>query len=307
MLIKLDTIALKPLPDVLTIHSPQKIAEIEIPNLLNVLQDFGPGAKAFSLSGIIKNNDGGLLLALSGIDELKRKGKDVLFHFDKLSWKVRIRDINYQVLRRRHVRYTIEMQETAKPKEYLFIRDATMHRPDRMQQYVTLAKARAKAFSLRGALNRIYNAMNRIDQYLSNVREILRDIQNLAELPLNLVNRLKFELSMIDLTCEIIKLETYQLITANTIAKRTYSAFEDMLSYVHLMVESIGTESQFMWVQADSLPKKEKTYIVEGDDTIQSISLKFYNTINRWTDICYANHLTDPTSIEVGDTLTIPQ
>jgi hypothetical protein len=304
MLIKLGTIALKPPSDVFTIQSPQKIAEIELPNQVNDLQDFGPGAKAFSLSGVIKNNDGGLLLALSGIDELKRKGKDIIFHFDRQSWKVRIRSINYQVLRRRHVRYTIEMQETQDPKQYLFVRDMVMHKPDRMALYVAQARARARAFSLRGALNRIYNSFNQLDEFLSNVREILRDVQTLAELPLNLLNRFKFELSMIDFTCEIIKLEARQLLDT---PNRTYSAFEDMLVYVYAMMESAGIESQFMWVQADSLPKKEKTYIVESNDTIQSISLKFYNTVNRWTDICYANHLIDPTLIKVGDTLFIPQ
>ena len=305
MLIKLDTISLKPSSvDSLTIESPQKIAEIEIPYLQNVLQDFGPGAKHFSLSGLIKANDGGLLLALSGIDELKRKGKDIIFHLDRLSWKVRIKDINYQVLRQKHIRYSIEMQETQEAKQFVYVRDTTLTRPDKMVKWVLLAKAKARAFSLRGALNRIYNSFNKIDEFLSNVRSILRDVRTLAELPMNLVNRLKFELSMIALHCEIIKAETSRLLGT---AKRTYSAFEDMLQFVYQYAQSILTEANFMWVQADALSYKEKTYIVESGDTIQSISIKFYNTINRWTDICYANHLTDPTLIKPGDTLIIPR
>uniref|UniRef100_A0A7C6A8Q0 LysM domain-containing protein n=1 Tax=candidate division WOR-3 bacterium TaxID=2052148 RepID=A0A7C6A8Q0_UNCW3 len=302
MIIKLGDFQFPKPPEDFSITSPQKTAHIELPEIEDVIQDFGPGPKQFSLVGIFSKKMGGIGLALS-LDEIKNKGERILFSIDRLSWLVHFQNFNFKVLRGGHCQYTIELIETKRPEPFIFVREPDTLGPDIMDFYIAQLKAQAKAFRLHNALAQIYNSIGKIDEYLANVRSILRDIRTLAELPMNLLNRLKFELSMILLHCEIIMAETKRLLT---VPARTYSAFESMLSYVYQYVQGIFQEAGFMWTRANSLPNKEKTHIVTNQDTLQSISKQYYNTYSRWTDIAYANKIIDPTTIKPGDSLIIP-
>ncbi len=53
-------------------------------------------------------------------------------------------------------------------------------------------------------------------------------------------------------------------------------------------------------------PKAPKTYVVQKGDTLQKISMKFYNTNNKWKKIQQANKGIDPDKLKVGTKLTIP-
>ena len=53
---------------------------------------------------------------------------------------------------------------------------------------------------------------------------------------------------------------------------------------------------------------KVRTYVVQGGDTLVSISKKFYQTTSRWKDILDANQnqLSNPDELKVGQTIILP-
>ena len=53
--------------------------------------------------------------------------------------------------------------------------------------------------------------------------------------------------------------------------------------------------------------KEPIIHIVQSGDTLQGISKKYYNDIEKYTLIMKANGLTDPDRIMVGQELIIPQ
>ena len=48
-------------------------------------------------------------------------------------------------------------------------------------------------------------------------------------------------------------------------------------------------------------------YVVKSGDNLQKISLKFYNTIDRYKDIMQVNNITDPNQLAIGEVLIIPK
>jgi len=303
MNVKIGNIVLDPVPDSLAVQSPQKIAEIELPNMQNVFQDFGPGPKRFSLTGILRSRDGGIDLALQ-LDETKRQGEEVIFAIDgSVSWKVRIQQFNFDVLRRGNVRYSMELVEVSEPEPFVFMPQPEIYAPDRMAAWVALLKAQAKGFQLQGALAAVHNAIWKLEETLSKIKNRVRAIRQLVELPYNELNRLKFELGLCLLQCDLIKQESRKILDA---PQRNYSAAEEMLKYVYQYCQLITNEAGVMYTAARMVPKKEQTYIVQEEDTLQAISMKYYKTSNRWTDIAGANDITDPTTIAAGQQLLIP-
>jgi len=301
--VKIGNTNLNPLPDSLTVQSPQKIAEIELPHTQNAFQDFGPGPKRFSLGGILRASDGGIKLALA-FDETKRKGEEVIFAIGQdASWKVRIQQFNFDLLRRGNIRYTMDLVEVSEPEPFVFMPQPEIYAPDRMQAWIALIKLQAKGFELRGALAQVHNAIWKLEEGLAKIKNMIRDIRELAELPANQLNLLKFELGICLLQCDIIKQEAKRILDA---PQRNYSAAEEMIKYVYQYVQAIATEGGVMYTACLAVPKKEQTYTVRDDDTLQGISVKYYNTPNRWSEIAAANDILDPTLIVVGQELEIP-
>ena len=60
--------------------------------------------------------------------------------------------------------------------------------------------------------------------------------------------------------------------------------------------------------KAESKKTGAHHYVVQGGDTLRSISRKFYKTSRRWRDILDANEkkIDDPENLKAGQTLTIP-
>ena len=304
MNIKVGDISLKPLPDSLSVQSPQKIAQIELPDIKDVFQDFGPGPKRFYLTSIFKKKYGGITQALT-LDEIKNKGEEIIFALgSEASWKVRIRNFNFNYLRRGNIRYTLDMVEVSEPEPFVFMPQPELYGPDRMLAYITALKLKAKGFSLMNALANVHNAIWQIIDALSNIKDIIRGIRRLTELPYDQLNLLKFELGLIGLQCEIIRAEAQMILDT---PQRNYSAAEEMLKFVYQYAQMIQNESGFMYTSANAIPKKEQTYIVMGNDTLMSISMDFFGSYARWSDIAGANNIIDPTSIEVGQSLLIPE
>jgi len=302
--IKVGDISLEPLPDSLSIQSPQKIAQIELPDMQDVFQDFGPGPKRFSLTGVFHKKNGGIKQALR-LDAVKQAGEEVTFAINSdASWKVRIQSFNFDYLRRGNIRYVIEMSEVSEPKPFVFTPQPELYGPDKMAAYLAKLKIQAKGFSVLNALATVHNAIWKIEGALAKVKNIIRDIRNLVELPYNQLNLLKFELEIIGIQCEIIKAEAKKVLDAPA---RNWTASEEMLKFVYQYAQMIGNELGVMLRAAQSIPHQEQTYIVQGDDTLMSISLYFYGNCNRWSDIAGANGIIDPTTIEVGQELVIPE
>lgn len=303
MNVKVGNIKLEPLPSSLSVQSPQKIAEVELPNTQNVFQDFGPGPKRFSLSGIFRSADGGIKLALA-MDETKRKGEEIIFAIGQdASWKVRIQQFNFDVLRRGNIRYSLDLVEVSEPEPFVFVPQPEIYAPDRMQAWIALIKLQAKGFELQGALAQVHNAIWKLEESLAKIKNMIRDIRELAELPANQLNLLKFELGLCLLQCDIIKQEAKKILDA---PQRNYSAAEEMIKYLYQYIQAIANEGGVMYTACLAVPKKEQTYTVRDDDTLQGISVKFYNTPNRWSEIAAANDILDPTQILVGQELEIP-
>lgn len=304
MNIKVGDTSLKPLPDSLSIQSPEKIAQIELPDTQDVFQDFGPGPKQFYLTGIFKNKNGGITQALA-LDAVKSKGEEIIFSIDNTaSWKVRIQNFNFDLLRRGNVRYTLDMVEVSEPEPFVFMPQPELYGPDRMDVIIASLKLKAKGFSLTNALANVHNAIWKIEEALSDIKNIIKGIRRLTELPYNQLNLLKFELGLIGLQCEIIMSEAKKILDA---PQRNYSAVEEMLKYVYQYAQLTKNESGFMYTAANAVPKKEQVHIVTGNDTLMSISLNYYGSYVRWSDIAGANEITDPTVIEVGQELMIPE
>jgi LysM repeat protein len=57
---------------------------------------------------------------------------------------------------------------------------------------------------------------------------------------------------------------------------------------------------------AGPAPTTSQTYTVRSGDTLSGISVKFYGTSSRWTQIADANGITNPKTLAVGKVLTIP-
>lgn len=304
MNIKVGDINLKPLPDSFSVQSPEKIAQIELPDTQDVFQDFGPGPKKFYLTGIFKNRTGGISQALV-LDAVKSKGEEIIFSIDNTaSWKIRIQNFNWDLLRRGNVRYTLDMIEVSEPEPFVFMPQPELYGPDRMDAYIASLRLKAKGFSLTNALANVHNAIWKIEEALTNLKNIIRGIRRLTELPYSQLNLLKFELGLIGLQCEIIMAEAKKILDA---PQRDYSAAEEMLKYVYQYAQLTKNESGFMYTAANAVPKKEQTHIVNGDDTLMSISIDYYGSYARWSDIAGANDITDPTTIEVGQELMIPE
>ncbi|MGB3341330.1 MAG: LysM domain-containing protein [bacterium] len=304
MNIKVGNTNLKPLPDSLSIQSPEKIAQIELPDTQDVFQDFGPGPKRFYLTGIFKNKNGGLTQALN-LDAVKNQGEEIIFSIDNTaSWKVRIQSFNFDLLRRGNVRYALDMVEVSEPEPFVFMPQPELYGPDRMDVIIASLKLKAKGFTLTNALANVHNAIWKIEEALSDIKNIIKGIRRLTELPYSQLNLLKFELGLIELQCEIIMAEAKKIIDA---PQRNYSAVEEMLKYVYQYAQLTKNESGFMYAAANAVPKKEQVHIVTGNDTLMSISLNYYGSYVRWSDIAGANDIMDPTTIEVGQELMIPE
>ena len=304
MNIKVGDVSLKPLPDSLSVQSPQKIAQIELPDTQDVFQDFGPGPKRFYLTSIFKKKYGGITQALA-MDEIKNKGEEIIFALgSEASWKVRIQNFNWNHLRLGNIRYTLDMVEVSEPEPFVFTPQPELYGPDRMEVYIAALKLKARGFSLTNALASVHNAIWQIIDALSNIKDIIRGIRRLTELPYDQLNLLKFELGLIGLQCEIIRAEAQKILDT---PQRNYSAAEEMLKFVYRYAQMIQNESGFMYTSANAIPKKEQTYIVMGNDTLMSISMDFFGSYARWSDIAGANNIIDPTSIEVGQSLLIPE
>jgi hypothetical protein len=304
MNIRIDDIRLDPVPDSLSIQSPQKIAQIELPDMQDVFQDFGPGPKRFYITGIFRKKDGGITQALA-IDEVKRKGEEIIFSIDSdASWKVRIQQFNFDMLGRGHIRYILDMIEVSEPEPFVFMPQPELSGPSRMDTYIAAMKVKAQGFSLTNALAIIHNAIWKMEETLKRVKDMLQSVRHLAELPYNQLNLLKFELGLILLRCDIIEVEAKRILDS---PQRDFSEAEEMIKYVYQYVQLIRNESQVMYVAAQVSSKKEQTYIVTGEDTLMSISMAFYGTYARWGDIAGANDIVDPTEICAGQELMIPE
>lgn len=60
-------------------------------------------------------------------------------------------------------------------------------------------------------------------------------------------------------------------------------------------------------VESGQTTESTNEYTVEKGDTLWSISQKFYNDGYKWSEIAKANNIQNPSDIEVGQKLTIPQ
>lgn len=67
---------------------------------------------------------------------------------------------------------------------------------------------------------------------------------------------------------------------------------------------SQNTENVVQDVSPDNLPGK---YTVKEGDTLFTIAEKYYKDGSRFTEIAQANNLTDPNTIEAGESLNIPK
>ena len=317
MLCKLGSYQFSPLPDGIDLEGAHKLAHLEIPDFPDVLQDFGPGPFSFTITGIIKASAGGLEQAIGELDALRRPTSTsstqstsstvLLLSIGSLSWQVVMGSPHYTRLRNGHCRYTIQCVEYAPPENFVFVRAPELTGPDRMDFWLQQAIARAKAFNLQGAIARLYNKLSDIEQFISRVRNSIKDIQNLSELPAGLIARLRADLSLVQLYA--FGAQTSALLILNPTSTSTLtstSAVADAAAAIYQYLQLLHTEAGLMSNRAGALPIKDQTYIVCGQDTLQSISIHFYGSINRWQDIAVANRLWDPSLLKPGDVLVIP-
>jgi len=315
MLCKLGSYQFVPLPDGIDLEGAHKLAHLEIPDFPDVLQDFGPGPFAFTITGIIKASAGGLESAIAELDSLRRPSSTststststLLLSIGSLSWQVLMSAPHYTRLRNGHCRYTIQCIEYAPPENFVFVRAPELTGPDRMDFWLQQAIARAKAFNLQGAIAKLYNKLSDIEEYISRVHRAVKDIQNLAELPAGMIARLRADLSLVQLYAFGAQTSALAILNpGSTSTSTSTSSLQDAAAAIYQYLQLLHTEAALMSSRAGALPTKDQTYLVCGQDTLQSISIKFYGSINRWQDIAVANKLWDPTLLAPGDILVIP-
>jgi len=316
MLCKLGTYQFNPLPDGIDLEGAHKMAHLEIPDFDDVLQDFGPGPFTFTLGGIIRASAGGLEAAIADLDSLRRPASTstststspLLLSIGSLSWQVLISSVHYTRLRNGHCRYTVQCSEFVPPESFVFVRAPEMAGPDRMDFWLQQAIARAKAFNLQGAIARLYNKLSDIEAQISKVRASIQNVQTLVELPAGLLARLRADLFLVQLYAESAMTSALAILNpSSTSTSTSTSAVADATAAIYQYLELLHTEAGLMSSRAGALPIKDQTYIVQGRDTLQSVSLKFYGNINRWQDIAVANRVWDPSALEAGDVLVIPE
>jgi len=308
MLCKLGSYQFVPLPDGIDLEGAHKLAHLEIPDFPDVLQDFGPGPFSFTITGIIKASAGGLEQAIGELDAVRRDGNGPwLLSIGSLSWPVLIAAPHYTRLRSGHCRYTVQCLQYAPPSDFVYVRAPELTGPDRMDFWLQQAIARAKAFNLQGAIARLYNKLSDIEQFISRVHRVVKDIQNLAELPAGLIARLRADLSLVQLYAFGAQTSALAILNpGSTSTSTSTSSLQDAAAAIYQYLQLLHTEAALMSSRAGALPTKDQTYLVCGQDTLQSISIHFYGSINRWQDIAVANKLWDPTLLAPGDILVIP-
>jgi nucleoid-associated protein YgaU len=214
---------------------------------------------------------------------------------------------HYTRLRNGHCRYTIQCIEYAPPENFVFVRAPELTGPDRMDFWLQQAIARAKAFNLQGAIAKLYNKLSDIEEYISRVHRAVKDIQNLAELPAGMIARLRADLSLVQLYAFGAQTSALAILNpGSTSTSTSTSSLQDAAAAIYQYLQLLHTEAALMSSRAGALPTKDQTYLVCGQDTLQSISIHFYGSINRWQDIAVVNKLWDPTLLAPGDILVIP-
>ena len=308
MLCKLGSYQFNPLPDGIDLEGAHKLAHLEIPDFDDVLQDFGPGPFTFTITGIIRASAGGLEAAINDLDSLRRvSASPCLLSIGSLSWPVLIAAPHYTRLRNGHCRYTIQCVQYAPPSDFVYVKAPELNAPDRMDYWLQQAIARAKAFNLQGAIGQLYNRLDDIETYISRVRNNIVGIENLAQMPAGLIARLRADLALTQLMAE--KAMTAALAILNpqsSVLTPPSSPVQDAAAAIYQYVDLLHTEAGLMSNRAGALPIKDQTYIVCGQDTLPSISLKFYGTMDRWQDIAVANKVWDPSVLAAGQVLIIP-
>ncbi|HUU82607.1 MAG TPA: LysM peptidoglycan-binding domain-containing protein [Phycisphaerae bacterium] len=313
MLCKLGSYQFDPLPDGIDLEGAHKMAHLEIPDFDDVLQDFGPGPFTFTITGIIRASAGGLESAIGELDAVRRDGNGPwLLSIGQLSWPVLVAAPHYTRLRNGHCRYTVQCVQYAAPSDFVYIKAPELAAPDRMDYWLAQAIARAKAFNLQGAIGKLYNRLSDIEAYVSRIRNNIVGIESLAQMPAGLIARLRADLSLTQLMAEKALVTALAIINpgsdfATTTSSVALSPVQDAAAAIYQYVQLLHTEAGLMSQRAGALPIKDQTYIVCGQDTLQSISLKFYGTMNRWQDIAVTNRVWDPSALEAGDVLVIPE
>lgn len=308
MLCKLGSYQFDPLPDGIDIEGAHKLAHLEIPDFDDVLQDFGPGPFSFTITGIIRASAGGLEAAIGGLDAVRLGNGPWLLSIGSLSWPVMIAAPHYTRLRNGHCRYTVQCVQYAPPSDFVYVKAPELNAPDRMDYWLAQAIARAKAFNVQGAIGQLYNRLDDIETYISRVRNNIIGIENLAQMPAGLIARLRADLALTQLMAEKAMTTALAILSPSSLVLRPSSltGVEDAAAAIYQYVDLLHTEAGLMSNRAGALPIKDQTYIVCGQDTLPSISLKFYGTMDRWQDIAVANRVWDPSAMKAGDVLVIP-
>lgn len=224
------------------------------------------------------------------LQTLKDKGEEIVFQYASQIFVGMIEELTFETYNIREIGYklkfnlfTMELKKTSKKLTSLADVDKLQKKASALKDLVD------KAQTLN---NKIVNLHNSVWQYINEIKEKtgLNDINqliNLSRLSANEIN------SMLN---EIRRLKPQNFIDiqgVQEIQKSTMELRQENLNYLTAVTKQANGDRKFI------------VYIVAQDDTLMSISTKFYGTADAWGPIAIENKLTT-TVLTLGQKLVIP-
>lgn len=168
--------------------------------------------------------------------------------------------------------------------------------------------------SIAGLLNNLIGDVakniNLVTNFVSTILSTGQDIANSANRAVGLIKNVRSQISSFNRQFDSIA-HTFATFSsdATSAAQQTIAAFKS----IHYMQETMGGASFLssylaqMQAQFEALAKQvpKARYKVQAGDTLQNISVKFYQIPDHWTDIYDHNHLQSATLV-AGTVLEIP-
>ncbi len=300
MIVKIGDIEIKPLPEVFSITSGQKLAVLEFPDGDTLVQNFGRRGRRISLSGLFESYNA--LHNVIELEKLKDKGEELLFIAGDFSTKVYIESFSWQQIRRGHIRYSLELVESTVQEIEIKTREPVVSPVDQARKEAASIRAELASHPEVDPLGEISRALWNIEQKLINIVDQIGYYTSLMDMPQRFLKMLEGHLGFVLNEIDVALTHVKDPMNADQFSMEA----EEIARKIMCFLREQQIKFRFMLSQVREIPPKDRHYRVQIGDTLQSISTKFYGTPSRWQDIAFANNIVDPSSIRPGDLLLIP-
>ena len=279
----------------------QYVSWLKMPVGKSVAQDWGPELEGFRVRGWVAN-----LAEKSRLVGLKAARKPVVFQIDDNSYKVQCGMFRFEEDQGNgELDYELELTEVTRPRTLVFVAAAEMKAPRNMDLYLALLRLEARAFWWLGITDRVAGWIQEMAVQAVLILDLLGDVVRLTELPSAVLGQIRQASAVV-----VTKAESLIDLCGEELGKpRKYSESEEGLKRALVAARQIRIEMAALVKACDVLPKANTRVVVEDGDTLVTLAarwnLEHYADV-AWYEIAAANGIEDPSEIQEGQELLIP-